>query len=119
MKSLLLVLFALSTAYAQQNSNVKFVQCTFEDYNFIGEMLRVKPVKQGAALKNEFISVLYQEMGPVCVKVVQTRPTMGIPGEKLTTYKLQTGDKTYTFVDVSTRINVSRNVINLFVEQNR
>jgi hypothetical protein len=119
MKKFLLLFFALSTAYAQQDPNVKHIKCTFEDYKFMGDMLKAKPVNQGAELKNAFVSVLYQEMGPVCAKVINLRPMIGISGERLTTYKLQTGDLTYTFVDVSTRINANRNVINLFVEKNK
>ena len=91
----LLAFVILATSLHATAAIVK-TNCNFADYDSINSALSTLPVLKGENLKSEVQSVLQQEMGPVCKRVMDTVPRMGIPGRRTNQYELTAGGVIYT-----------------------
>jgi hypothetical protein len=88
-------LVGLSVSAHASADNTQKVPCTFQDYQLIKHSLANGVTVFGSSLIGELRSVLIQEMGPLCDRVLQT-PNEN-PGENsFFSYLITNGDTEYT-----------------------
>jgi hypothetical protein len=93
----LIALFVCTSAFAAEVQ----VPCSSDDYRTLYLVLGPESsatVIKGSQFKSELYSVLQQEMGPVCVTYVQTKPRIGISGDKTRRYEITDAVAKYTVV---------------------
>jgi hypothetical protein len=94
------------------------IDCNFADYKGITSAISEVEIFKGAELKAEVESVLMQEMGPTCKRIVETvaRPT--IPGRRVSQYQLFTGAYVY-IIEIGSQVESSpRQWVSLFKTKN-
>ena len=101
MKTLLAI--TVLAASLSASAAIVRIDCNFSDYKRINSALSTTEVAQGEELLTEVVSLLNQEMGPTCKRLVDTVMRVDIPGRRRTQYELSGAGITYT-IEIGTQV---------------
>lgn len=94
MKSVLALVVLVASVHA--SAAIVSVDCNYAAYQEINHALENVQVMKGAELQAEVESLLTQEMGPECKRLVDTVARISIPGYHVNKYQLFAPGYVYT-----------------------